>query len=448
MTLREKLKALESKRQSVAARIRELAKAEETRDLTEDELKEVEKLSAESEQLKSDIDSAKRRTSAYEDASRVQDDEGRQRRKTRPDSPGSVEVGEPEFVKDPKKGFKSTREFCETVVAATVDRKEDERLNYLSASRIEATAGSDEQSGFADPYGGFFVPEGLAPGVLQIDPEPDPMAGRTTMVPMQSPKVSFNARVDKDHSTSVTGGLTVTRRPESVDATASRQKYEQVKLIAESLFGLAFATEEILTDSPASFAAMLAAGFSDQFTSHLINERLNGTGAGEYEGIRNSGAMITVAKETSQPADTIVIENLIKMRARCWRYGSAVWMCNHDCIPQLFGLNIGITDSPKFVQSLREDVPDLLLGRPVIFTEYNETVGDAGDIVLANWSQYLEGVYQGLQSGESIHVRYIQHERTFKFWVRNAGGSWWKTALTPKKGANTLSPYVQLAARA
>lgn len=446
MTLREKLKALKAKQQTVAARLSELAKHEESRDLTEEELKEVDKLASESDSNKAEIAAIERRIAAYDDAAATQDDEGRARRKTKPTS--TVEVSEPNFVKDPKKGFKSVREYTAAVIAATVDRKVDERLVHLSASRIEAAAGGDEQSTFADPYGGFFIPTGLAPGVLQIDPEPDPMAGRTMMVPMDAPKVEFNARVDKNHTSSVSGGFTVTRRPEANDAQSSRGKFEQVKLSADSLFGLAYATEELLNDSPSSFAAIIQAGFQEQFTSHLIDERLNGNGVGMFEGIRNSGAMITVAKETAQPAGTIVVENLYKMRARCWRYANAVWLVNHDCLPQLFALNTGVTDAPRLMQTLGTDVPDLLLGRPLIFTEYAESIGSAGDIVLANWSQYLEGVYQPMQSAESVHVRFIPHERVFKFWIRNAGASWWKTALTPKKGANTLSPFVQLGARA
>jgi hypothetical protein len=93
-------------------------------------------------------------------------------------------------------------------------------------------------------------------------------------------------------------------------------------------------------------------------------------------------------------------------------------------------------------------VPDLLLGRPCIFTEWAKTLGDQGDLVLGTWSQFLEGTYQTLQSAESIHVRFLEHERTMKFWLRNAGAPWWRSALTPKNSTSTLSPFVVLDARA
>jgi hypothetical protein len=84
----------------------------------------------------------------------------------------------------------------------------------------------------------------------------------------------------------------------------------------------------------------------------------------------------------------------------------------------------------------------MLLGRPIFYSEYASTIGDPGDLILGNWSQYLDGLYQPLQSAESVHVRFVEHERTFKFWVRNAGAPWWRSALTPAESTTTLSPFV------
>ncbi len=344
------------------------------------------------------------------------------------------------FEDDPKKGFKSPREFMMAVMEVGQGRaKPDARLQYLAA------AGSDEQSGSDDPYGGFLVPEGFSPNMLQVDPEADPTAGRTTNVPMDVPTVNIPARTDKNHSTSVSGGLTVSRRTQTQAGTSSRMEMEKVRMHATSLFGLAYATEELLTDSPVSFAAILSAGFSDQFNYHLLNEKLNGTGTGEFEGVLNTPCKIEVAKESGQAADTIVKENVFKMRSRCWGYGMAIWLANHDCLPELLDLN----DSNHNIwnPSLQEDRPDMLLGRPIFFSEFPNTIGDAGDLILGNWSQYLEGTLESLDSAESIHVRFENHERTFKFWTRNDGRCWWRSALTPKNGS-TLSPFVTLAERA
>lgn len=351
---------------------------------------------------------------------------------------------------DPNRGFKTHREFLSAVMEAGQTGRMDERLRLCVADR-SAAAGSDEAGTYSDPHGGYLIPKGFSPNLLSIMAESDPLAGRTTQVPMESPQVTFPARVDKNHTTSVSGGLRVFRRAETQSVDPSRMEFEQVTLNATALFGLAYATEEILARSPLSFIALLESGFRDEFGAKLVDERVNGTGVGMMEGVLNTPALVSIAKETGQAADTIVFENIVKMRARCWGYGQAVWLANNDTLPQLMLLNqavgtggIGMIWQP----SAREDHPDILLGRPLIFTDYVKTLGDKGDILLGNWSQYLEGILSGMSSDESVHVRFINHERAFKFWMENDGRCWWRSALTPKNSTVTRSPFVTLDARA
>lgn len=367
---------------------------------------------------------------------------GRRSSHPTPSAPRVVESQEEKWASDPKKGFSGPREFMTSVIEVGRGMGQDDRLRFL-------TVGSDEARGNSDPAGGFLIPEAFSPNLLKLDPEDDPIGGRTTRMPMASTIVKIPARVDKNHSTSVSGGLTVTRRPETVAASASQMTFEQVTVEAHGLFGLSYATEEILTDSPISFAAILSAGFSEQFTGHLIRERIRGVGAGEMQGILNAACLVTVSKETGQAADTINKENIDKMRSRCWGYGKAVWLANYDTLPQLRSLSMSVGTAGVPVPYFQQEPGGqaYLDGRPLIFTEYASTLGDVGDLILGNWSEYLEGIYQPMQSAESMHVRFVNHERAFKFWMRNGGAPWWKTAMTPQNGTNTLSPFVVLEAR-
>ena len=374
---------------------------------------------------------------------------------------------------DPRRGFSSHRDFFLSVIenAGLRDRADvsDDRLRPLavvdkddkqSAGELafmlpaafapKATIGSDEQGEYSDTYGGFAVPRTRLPGMLSVGFEGDPTAGLTQNIPMASPTVDIMARTDKDHTTSVSGGFTVARRAETAAIVASRMGLEMITLKASGLFGLAYATEELLADSPMSFAAIIDAGFRTQFGAHILNEKIRGLGGDQYLGILNSGAKVEVAKEAGQAADTIVSQNIIKMAARSWGFDKAVWVANHDTKPQLAVLSIaiGTAGALLYTPSPRDGFPDMLWGRPIYYTEFAATVGDVGDISLVDWSQYLEGTYQPIQGAESIHVRFVNHERAFKLWTRNAGAPWWRTALTPAKSANTLSPIVTLAARA
>lgn len=365
------------------------------------------------------------------------------------DNLDATRIGNPSWnwENDPKKGFADPNEFLSGVLTAGQhhNRTDDERLRFL----YQAAVGSDEQSTFADPYGGFLVPVGFSPNILTVSAEADPMARYTTKVPMEAEKFPVPARVDKDHSTSVSGGLQVYRRAEGDAVEPSRMEMEQIMLSATSLFGVSYATEELLQRSPSSFIALLAAGFGDEFAAKAIDERLDGTGVGQFEGIFQTPCLVTVDAETGQVARTIVYENIVNMRARCWGYSGAIWLANHDTLPQLMKLtvDVGTGGVPVWQPSAREDAPEMLLGRPIFITEFCETLGTAGDLLLGNWSQYLEGMLTPLQSAESIHVRFVNHERTFKFWLENDGRCWWRSALTPRKSSNTLSPFVRVATR-
>lgn len=393
---------------------------------------------------------------------------------------GRVKVEAPNFEKDPKRGFRSQREFLMQTMANSGLRDKgqvnDERLKMLAVvdkddkaaggevaymlpqaftPKFLSAAGADEQGEYDDRYGGLTLQKTMAPGFLQLGFEGDPTAGRTQAVPMQTPSVGILARTDKDHTSSVSGGFTVTRKPETVAGNPSRMTMEEVTLKATSMFGFAYATEEIITDSPLSFVAIIDGGFRDQFAHALLAEKIRGVGGNEYLGVLTAlsastlGPTISIAKETNQAVATLVAQNAIKMRARCWGYGNAIWIANHDCYPQLVTMNIpvGVAGQLVYQQSMVEDRPDMLLGRPIFYSEYPSTVGTQGDLILGNWSQYLEGLYQPIQSAESVHVRFVNHERTYKFWLRNAAAPWWKTAMTPHKGANSLSPFVVLDAR-
>jgi HK97 family phage major capsid protein len=432
-------------------------------ELTEADVAEHDRLVADREKAARGIERA-RAQQAREDERRALEDEATARRaaeerrsrtvgagrKTDPDQASGtrIVVKENDFSDDPKRGFKDHREFLTCVMHVGRGGRPDDRLRPLFVGK-SATAGSDEAGGYSDPYGGVLVPHAFSPDLMTGTAEADPIGAYTTKIPMETPTISFPARVDKNHSSSVSGGLRVYRRAETQAVTASRMELEEVELKASSLMGVSYVTEELLARSLSSYIALLSAGFSDEFAARLIYERLDGTGGGEFEGVLNTPCKISVAKETGQAAATIVWENVVKMRARAWRYSVAIWLANHDTLPQLLQLNqsIGTGGVPVWQPSGREDHPDVLLGRPLFFSEFAKTLGTTGDLLLGNWSQYLEGTLTPMQDAESVHVRFLNHERTFKFWLENAGRCWWRAALTPKNGS-TLSPFVALDTRA
>src|SRR6185503_17199007 len=64
---------------------------------------------------------------------------------------------------------------------------------------------------------------------------------------------------------------------------------------------------------------------------------INGSGAGQPQGILTAPWLITVNKESGQTAATVVAQNLVNMWARLWApcRSNAVWLINQDVESQL-----------------------------------------------------------------------------------------------------------------
>ena len=88
-----------------------------------------------------------------------------------------------------------------------------------------------------------------------------------------------------------------------------------------------------------------------------------------------------------------------------------------------------------------------MLTRPVIFTEKTEPLGDKGDIVLADLSQYVIGLRSEMRFEMSIHAHFSTDEVLARLIERHDGQPLWNEPLT-LAGSTQVSPFVTLDARA
>ena len=91
-----------------------------------------------------------------------------------------------------------------------------------------------------------------------------------------------------------------------------------------------------------------------------------------------------------------------------------------------------------------------IFGRPANSTDHAEALGDSGDILFADWSQYLLAMKGTTATEMSIHLRFDYAETAFRSMFRVDGRPAWDTNMKPRKGAaaRRVSPFVKLAARA
>ena len=323
--------------------------------------------------------------------------------------------------------------------------KTDPRL-FRAASGANEAVGSE---------GGFLVDPQFTAGLLDELYEADPIVSKCTKIGIGAGKNGIRA-YGIDETSRATGsrygGVQTYWAAEAATVTATKPKFREINMTLDKLMSIFYATDELLEDSTA-LESMVRPAFSGDMAFMVADGVINGSGAGSMLGILNAGVTVSVTKETGQIADTVLYENVSKMWARCRarNRANAVWLINQEVEPQLqqMYLALGTAGVPVYLPSngISGTPFATLFGRPVIPAEQCSALGDVGDIILCDLSDYLIIDKGGVKSDVSIHVRFLYDESTYRFTYRVNGQPLRATPVTPFKGTNTLSPFVTLAAR-
>ena len=340
---------------------------------------------------------------------------------------------------DPKRGFSDIGEFALAVKGLySPGHAVDERLLLGAApTEFHQEVGSDE---------GRMVPPAFRQEIWEVVIEEDSLLMETDNEPTSSNAVEFL----RDESTPWgSTGVQAKWRGEATQMTPSKLVTSAETMRLQDLYAFVTATDDLLSDAPR--LATRLTNKSGLAIRWKINEAIiNGTGVGQPLGYFKSAALVSVAKETSQTADTIVAANIAKMFSRMIGTPRAAWFINQDALPQLMTMTIGNQPIWTPPNSGFVNAPGgLLLGRPVRFSEHCETIGDKGDIHFAN---LRDGYYAitspgGIQFASSIHLYFDYGLSAFRWTFRMNGQPFLSAPISPAKGSNTRSHFVTLDAR-
>jgi len=334
--------------------------------------------------------------------------------------------------------FKSAGEFFKAVkVAGESPSETDKRLLTLKAA-----SGMNEA---VPSEGGFLVQQDIAGGILQNMWGTGSVLSRFTPVPVQGNGMVFNVVDETSRADGYRmGGILGYWLAEAGTKTASQPKFRQLSMKLKKVAALAYATDELLEDASA-LESWLTTNVPNELRFQTEAAIMNGNGVGKPLGILQSPALLQLARVDANEIDATDIANM-------WahRYAGAndyVWFVSSTIFPQLVNLTIG--DSPMFFPAggLGGLPYGTILGRPVIETEYNPSLGVLGDIVLASPSQYQLITKGGIQSASSIHVKFTTDETAFRFVYRVDGEPAWNNKVTSYYASSDyISPFVALTA--
>ena len=305
--------------------------------------------------------------------------------------------------------------------------------------------------------GGFLVQKDFASELIKDTYDNNEKPNRCRKIQISGPSNSFSANMIDETSRATgsrMGGVTVYHEAEaaSMSGLGSKPKFARLDLKLEKIMGLCYATDENLADS-AQLGSIISQAFPEEMGFVLSDDIYRGDGAGKALGILNSPALVSVAKETGQAADTIVTENVLKMW-KCRKGRNLAWFYNQELEDQLDLLAIPIGTGGEmarlFVAPTAGNKYGTLKGAPAIPVEVASGPGDVGDILLADLSQYILIDKGGIQTAESIHVEFLTAQSVFRFIYRVNGQPIPKSKITPYKRTDStyyVSPFVALAAR-
>lgn len=358
-----------------------------------------------------------------------------------------IVVGEENSAKDPKLGFRNFGDYASSVFkAALPGNAPDPRLLPLRSAAVPTTYGNEG----AGADGGFLVPPEFSKDIFMLSLDDEALLPMTDNVTVTGNSMAF----PKDETTPWgTDGITVSWQAEAAAAPAAKPKFGESALKLKKLMALVPITDELLSDTNA-----LTSYMPKKVASRMqwkINESiLFGGGQGIPLGALASGAVLTQAKDSGQATGTLSALNLANMIARLppGSFKNAVWIVNNDVLPALFTLSLG--NYPIYlpvgggVSSIKGSPYGTLLGRPVFVSQHASSFSSQGDVILVDLSYYQTITKEGgMETATSMHLYFDADATAFRTIFRLDGQPKIAAPISPAKGTNKLSPFVQLAAR-
>jgi HK97 family phage major capsid protein len=359
-----------------------------------------------------------------------------------PQVTGEVKV----VIDEADRPFKTMAEMCKAVKddVLSLGRNQDVRLKRLDVKA--APTGANE---WIPSDGGYLLEPEISTALIQPMRTNGDVAQYVTPVRTNRADGWINGIDETDRTVGNRwGGIRGYRLGEGDTITASKPKFRRITWSLKKYAVLVYATDELLADQ-SQFEAIVRQGAGEELAFMLGDDIMNGLGAtGPYGVVGHSGT-VNVTAETGQGSSTVVYENLVKMWARMHpkHQRDAIWFVNVDVNPQLDILSLPSGTAalePRFIGYDNQGVMRIK-GRPVVASEFCQTLGTSGDIVLFSPSGYALWEHaSGVQSASSIHVQFLTDQMVFRFTYRCDGQPIYASALTPYKGSNTLAAFVTL----
>jgi len=287
--------------------------------------------------------------------------------------------------------------------------------------------------------GGFLVPDRFIDELLKVGPEDAVVRPRARVLPAGfPPDTQVEIPVLDQGQYGIFGGVEVDWIEEGQLKPASKPKFRLKTLKPNEVAGRIVVTDKLLRNTRVfePLARDLLRGAVIQAEEMAF---LNGTGVGQPTGLIGHASVIQIARQVANQISYLDLTNMYAQQLMGGRY---VWVANQSTLPQLMTIQ---DPSGQYVwqPNAREGAPGSIFGYPVVITTSNPQLGNAGDLLLADFRYYLikdgSGPFvDALSSGE-----YYDHNKTVIKITWNVDGNPWPNSPFEYNGFE-VSPFLQL----
>ena len=423
-----------------------LAQADaEGRELSDDENESLDANAADFERIKVSIE---RRERIVAQTASLDDSQGRRTTGDVPDAGATAPVAGARAYQQPRRadarrdGFAHLGEFAQNVYRAAMQPGSiDQRLLIRGAGMTEGV----------NQDGGYLVPPDFRDIIVEKVMGEDTLLGRTDGLTTSSN--SITVPTDEVEQWDETNGVQATWEGEATSGTYTKAQFDQTQVRLYKLIALVRVSEELLDDSTA-LESYLRRKVPAKLDYKVNMGLVHGTGTGMPLGILNSNFKVEAASSTAA-ASVVLYEDILKMWSTMYATyrTNAIWMIHPQVEEYLnaMAFDSGATSKvPVYMPANGLSVSPYatLMGRPVRPSQVCAAPSDPGDIILADWGQYLSVTKStGVRSDASIHVFFDSDQTAFRFILRVGGTPWFKAPITSRVGSFEQSGFVTLADR-
>lgn len=316
-------------------------------------------------------------------------------------------------------------------------------------SRLAGLYAATDQSMGTDARGGYAIPPQFIANLLSVsntggvvrssNPMVLPSGGSSPDEPVTMPALD-----QSDHGESPTvpktfGGVELSWISEGAEKPQTDFKLRLITVTPYEIAGSLDITDKLLRNWSAA-GNVISTLFTGARVAAEDSAFLSGNGSGKPTGVIGHAATIAVSRQTAGSFTYIDATNMLS--SLLMRGGSPVWVLNQSVMPKLM-----LMQDPEghyiWQPNATTGVQTSLLGYPIKWSERSPILGNAGDVLLADFSNYLIKDGSGPFIGASEHVRWRENVTVFKtFW--NVGGTPWLTQPYMTEDGLQRSPFVTL----